>query len=58
VQATEKEEFRHYLENSGVIDALTKVLVGLYEENEKPQNPLELSPSFITLVSIFVSVSL
>ena len=31
-----KEEFRRYLERSGVIDALTKVLVGLYEEPEKP----------------------
>lgn len=26
-----KEEFRKYLEKSGVVDALTKVLVGLYE---------------------------
>ena len=63
---TKKEEFRKYLEKSGVIDALTKgrhqtaptskqlphpkwtmmlittlVLVGLYEEQEKPENPLE-----------------
>ena len=34
VQTTEqkKEEFRKYLEKNGVIDQLTKVLVGLYEE--------------------------
>ena len=36
-----KEEFRKYLGNAGVIDALTKVLVGLYEEPEKPQNAIE-----------------
>merc|ERR1711975_44748 len=36
-----KEEFRKYLESSGVIDALTKVLVGLYEEPEKPSNALD-----------------
>jgi len=29
---SKKEEYRRYLEKSGVIDALTKVLVGLYEE--------------------------
>lgn len=36
-----KEEFRKYLEKSNVIDALTKVLVNLYEEPEKPDKPLE-----------------
>mmetsp|Transcript_14320 Transcript_14320/g.46843 ORF Transcript_14320/g.46843 Transcript_14320/m.46843 type:complete len:100 (+) Transcript_14320:59-358(+) len=36
-----KEEFRQYLERSGVIDALTKVLVGLYEEPEKPANAID-----------------
>ncbi len=43
VQTTEakKEEFRSYLEKAGVIDQLTKVLVGLYEEPEKPGNPVE-----------------
>lgn len=37
-QTTEskKEEFRKYLEQTGVIDQLTKTLVGLYEEPEKP----------------------
>ncbi|CAH8867852.1 unnamed protein product [Trichobilharzia szidati] len=38
---SKREEFRKYLEKSGVIDALTKVLVGLYEESEKPDNALE-----------------
>ncbi len=43
VQTTEqkKEEFRKYLEKAGVIDQLTKVLVGLYEEPEKPNNAIE-----------------
>lgn len=36
-----KEEFRKYLERNGIIDQLTKVLVGLYEEPEKPNNPIE-----------------
>jgi hypothetical protein len=30
-----------YLEKSGVIDALTKVLVGLYEEPERPPNAVD-----------------
>eukprot|EP00727_Mastigamoeba_balamuthi_P014691 m51a1_g9848 putative mycbp_dicdi ame: full=c-myc-binding protein homolog (106) ;mRNA; r:1968783-1969307 len=37
----EKEEFRRYLEKSGVIDTLTNVLVSLYEEPEKPQDALD-----------------
>ena len=38
---SKKEEFRKYLEKSNVIDALTKVLVNLYEEPEKPDKPVE-----------------
>eukprot|EP00753_Platysulcus_tardus_P002825 PLAT11934.1.p2 GENE.PLAT11934.1~~PLAT11934.1.p2 ORF type:complete len:113 (+),score=44.52 PLAT11934.1:51-341(+) len=36
-----KDEFRKYLEKSGVVDALTKVLVGLYEETERPPSAVE-----------------
>lgn len=36
-----KEEFRRYLEANQVIDALTRVLVNLYEEAEKPEDPTE-----------------
>ncbi|CAJ1953296.1 unnamed protein product [Cylindrotheca closterium] len=36
-----KEEFRRYLEKTGVMDALIKVLVGLYEEPERPQNAVD-----------------
>mmetsp|Transcript_8892 Transcript_8892/g.21745 ORF Transcript_8892/g.21745 Transcript_8892/m.21745 type:complete len:150 (-) Transcript_8892:2779-3228(-) len=38
---SKKEEFRKYLEKAGVLDALTKVLVGLYEEPERPNNAIE-----------------
>jgi len=36
-----REEFRKYLEKTGVMDALTKVLVALYEEPDKPENAVE-----------------
>lgn len=36
-----REEFRKYLEKNGVMDALTKVLVNLYEEPDKPEDALE-----------------
>ncbi|CAD5116024.1 DgyrCDS4957 [Dimorphilus gyrociliatus] len=38
---SKREEFRKYLEKAGVIDSMTKVLVGLYEEPEKPNNALD-----------------
>jgi hypothetical protein len=36
-----KDEYRNYLEKTGVVDQLTRVLVSLYEESDKPQNALE-----------------
>lgn len=36
-----REEFRKYLEKNGIMDALTKVLVNLYEEVEKPDDALQ-----------------
>ncbi|XP_032899400.1 C-Myc-binding protein [Amblyraja radiata] len=36
-----REQFRRYLEKGGVLDALTKVLVALYEEPEKPNNAMD-----------------
>ncbi|XP_020283774.1 C-Myc-binding protein homolog isoform X2 [Pseudomyrmex gracilis] len=36
-----REEFRQYLERAGVMDALTKILVSLYEESEKPADALD-----------------
>eukprot|EP00939_MAST-03C_sp_MAST-3C-sp1_P005376 g5376.t1 len=44
---SKKEEFRKYLEKSGVIDALTKVLVGLYEESERPPNAVDYIKRFM-----------
>ncbi|EEB14687.1 C-Myc-binding protein, putative [Pediculus humanus corporis] len=38
---SKREEFRKYLERAGVMDALTKVLVALYEEPEKPVDAME-----------------
>eukprot|EP00218_Dolichomastix_sp_CCMP3274_P015711 CAMPEP_0170142812 /NCGR_PEP_ID=MMETSP0033_2-20121228/8623_1 /TAXON_ID=195969 /ORGANISM="Dolichomastix tenuilepis, Strain CCMP3274" /LENGTH=101 /DNA_ID=CAMNT_0010379189 /DNA_START=12 /DNA_END=317 /DNA_ORIENTATION=+ len=38
---TKKENFRKYLESAGVIDSLTKVLVALYEEPDKPPQGIE-----------------
>lgn len=48
-QTTEstKEEFRKYLEKSGVIDQLTRVLVGLYEEPEKPTNAIDFIKKYL-----------
>ena len=36
-----REEFRKYLEDSGVLDVITKALIALYQEAEKPQDALE-----------------
>ncbi|CAH1988244.1 unnamed protein product [Acanthoscelides obtectus] len=36
-----REEFRKYLEKNGIMDALTKVLVNLYEEPDKPEDALQ-----------------
>ncbi|XP_005988799.1 C-Myc-binding protein [Latimeria chalumnae] len=38
---SKREQFRRYLEKAGVLDSLTKVLVALYEEPEKPNNALD-----------------
>ena len=38
---TKKDDFRKYLEKSSVIDSLTKALVALYEEPNRPEKPIE-----------------
>ncbi|XP_077200002.1 c-Myc-binding protein-like [Paroedura picta] len=38
---SKREQFRHYLEKSGVMDTLTKVFVALYEEPKKPNSFLK-----------------
>merc|ERR1711896_112842 len=42
-----KEEFRKYLEKSGILDQLTRVLVGLYEEPEKPNNAIDFIKKYL-----------
>jgi len=44
---SKKEEFQKYLEKSGVIDQLTKVLVGLYEVPEKPANAIDFIKEYL-----------
>merc|ERR1712059_166424 len=39
-QDAKKDEFRKYLEKAGVLELLTKSLVSLYEEPEKPTDAL------------------
>lgn len=36
-----KEAFRQYLEAAGVLDTITKILVSLYEEPERPKNAID-----------------
>lgn len=38
---SKKEEFKKYLEKTGAVDQLTKILVDLYEEPEKPGNAVD-----------------
>ncbi|KAK2365257.1 hypothetical protein P8452_68052 [Trifolium repens] len=47
-----KEAFRKYLESSGAVDALTKVLVSLYEQNDKPSSALEFIQQKLSCPSI------
>ncbi|EAY00447.1 hypothetical protein TVAG_084840 [Trichomonas vaginalis G3] len=42
-----REAFRKYLDDGGVLDALTRVLVALYEEPENPEAPLEYIKQFL-----------
>lgn len=44
---SQKEEFRKYLEKNGVIAQLTRVLVGLYEEPERPANAIDYIKKFL-----------
>lgn len=46
-----REEFRKYLEKNGVMDALTRVLVNLYEEVDKPEDALEYIRDKLTIIA-------
>lgn len=43
----QKEEFRKYLEKNGIISQLTRVLVGLYEEPERPANAVDYIKKYL-----------
>ncbi|CAH8262173.1 unnamed protein product [Arabidopsis lyrata] len=53
-----KEAFRKYLESSGVLDSLTKVLVSLYEQNDKPSSALDSSGYFSVIFFRFIQQKL
>ena len=42
---TKKEAFRKYLESAGAIDTLTRVLVALYEEPDRPKEATDFIKS-------------
>ena len=42
-----REAFRKYLDEGGVLDSLTRVLVALYDEPENPESPLEYIKQFL-----------
>mmetsp|Transcript_21281 Transcript_21281/g.26244 ORF Transcript_21281/g.26244 Transcript_21281/m.26244 type:complete len:140 (-) Transcript_21281:128-547(-) len=42
-----KEEFQKYLEKAGVIDQLTKLLVNLYENPNRPDNAMDYIKTFL-----------
>mmetsp|Transcript_57243 Transcript_57243/g.134263 ORF Transcript_57243/g.134263 Transcript_57243/m.134263 type:complete len:97 (-) Transcript_57243:130-420(-) len=44
---SQKEEFRKYLEKNGIISQLTRVLVGLYEEPERPTNAVDYIKKYL-----------
>jgi flagellar capping protein FliD len=44
---SKKEEYKRYLEKTGVTDALTKVMVGLYEEPERPPNAIDYIKKYL-----------
>merc|ERR1711941_176133 len=44
---SQKEEFRRYLEKNGIISQLTRVLVGLYEEPERPANAVDYIKKYL-----------
>ncbi|XP_054903282.1 c-Myc-binding protein-like [Poeciliopsis prolifica] len=49
---SKREHFRRYLEKTGVVDSLTSVFVSLYEQQEKPANPLEYVKEHLGAVAL------
>ncbi len=44
---SKKDEYKRYLERTGVTDALTKVMVSLYEEPDKPSNAIDYIKKYL-----------
>lgn len=42
-----KAEFRNYIEKTGVVDSINKVLINLYDEVEMPNDPLEYIKQYL-----------
>ncbi len=47
VAELQRDDFREYLEKTGILAHLTKVLVDLYEEPQRPDNPLDYVRQFL-----------
>ena len=45
--ALSREEYREYLEKTGIITHLTRILVDLYEEQDRPEDPLDYIRVFL-----------
>ena len=48
-QELKKEAYLKYIQQSPVVDELAKVLAGLYELPQRPENPIEHSARFLGL---------
>ena len=48
-QELKKEAYLKYIHQSPVVDELAKVLTGLYELQQRPENPTEISARFLGL---------
>jgi len=42
-----RDEFKNYLDQGGAVDQLTKCLVGLYEEKEKPSSAVDFMKKYL-----------
>ena len=45
--ASSREDFRRYLEETGVIDSINRVLNNLYDEAEQPANPMDYVKQYL-----------
>ena len=48
---SEREEFRKYLESSGILDVLNRILKELYEKEEKPVDALSYFTNSLLIVN-------